>query len=149
MKCTFLPIHLPPGPHTSLPLSIPLSSHTCTHALQTLKWNFPLPRSEHVEQLKEQLQPCVSSTLFTQLFHDDFKHHLTALATLTKVGGVCLCLGIKTSTLRMVLSCWLQTVNLLEITPPLSSYSHTCALSPSTVMHPPITKQLLTLPSSY
>ena len=94
-----LPLYTPP--HTSLPTHLPYTSllplclhppHTYTHAPQTLKWNFALPRSEHVEQLKEQLQPCVSSALFTQLFHDDFKHHLTALATLTKVGGVRVCI---------------------------------------------------------
>ena len=56
--------------------------------LKTLKWNFNMPRKEHVEQLKDQLQPCVSSTLFAQLFHDDFKKHIVALDTLIKVGVV-------------------------------------------------------------
>ena len=51
--------------------------------LQTLKWNFPLPRQEHVDQLKEQLLPCTSKPLHSQLFHDNFKHHLAALTTLT------------------------------------------------------------------
>ena len=54
--------------------------------MKTLKWNFNQPRSEHINQLKEQLQPCVSAALFSQLFHDDFKQHIAALATLTKVG---------------------------------------------------------------
>ena len=53
--------------------------------LKTLKWNFNQPRSEHIEQLKEQLVPCVSADLHSQLFHDDFKKHITALATFTKV----------------------------------------------------------------
>ena len=54
--------------------------------MKSLKWNFAQPRREYVDQLKDQLQPCVSSTLFTQLFHDDFKKHIVALETLTKVG---------------------------------------------------------------
>jgi len=53
--------------------------------MKTLKWNFSQPRREHVEQLKDQMQPCVSATILTQLFHDDFKKHITALDTLTKV----------------------------------------------------------------
>ena len=36
------------------------------------------------------MQPCVSRPLLTQLFHDDFKHHITALDTLTEVCGVCI-----------------------------------------------------------
>ena len=35
--------------------------------------------------MKEQMLPCSSKTLHSQLFHDNFKHHLTALATLTKL----------------------------------------------------------------
>ena len=53
--------------------------------MRTLKWNFATPRSEFVEQLKEQMQPCVSAALFTQFFHDDFKQHIAALGILTKV----------------------------------------------------------------
>ena len=53
--------------------------------MKTLKWNFQSPRSEHIEQLKEQFTPCVSADLLGNLFHDDFKKHLAALATLTKV----------------------------------------------------------------
>ncbi len=53
--------------------------------MKTLKWNFAQPRKEHVEQLKDQIQPCVSSAVFTQLFHDDFKKHIVVLETLTKV----------------------------------------------------------------
>lgn len=56
--------------------------------LKTVKWNFNQPRSEHMDQLKEQLVPCVSSDLHSQLFHDDFKKHITALATLTKVSSL-------------------------------------------------------------
>ncbi len=55
--------------------------------MKTLKWNFGQPRKEHVEQLKEQMQPCVSSVIHVQLFHDDFKKHITALDTLTKVSS--------------------------------------------------------------
>ena len=39
--------------------------------MKTLKWNFASPRAEFIEQLKEQMQPCASTALFTQLFHDD------------------------------------------------------------------------------
>ena len=53
-------------------------------ALKTLKWNFDVPRKEFVEQLKLQLETCVNRTLLIQLFHDDFKHHITALQTLQK-----------------------------------------------------------------
>ena len=56
--------------------------------LQVLKWNFASPRSEHVVQLKEQLQPCLSPDLFAQMCHDDFKQHLKALETLIKVGTI-------------------------------------------------------------
>ena len=54
-------------------------------ALKVLKWNFDLPRKEFVDQLKAQLEPCANKTLLTQMFHDDFKHHIIALQTLTKV----------------------------------------------------------------
>lgn len=53
-------------------------------ALKTLKWNFDVPRKEFVEQLKTQLEPCVNRALLTQMFHDDFKHHINALQTLQK-----------------------------------------------------------------
>ena len=55
--------------------------------MKSLKWNFASPRAEHIEQLKEQMQSCVSAALFTQLFHADFKQHLAALAIMTKVRG--------------------------------------------------------------
>ncbi|XP_033117139.1 cytoskeleton-associated protein 5-like isoform X3 [Anneissia japonica] len=50
--------------------------------LKVLKWNFSVPRDEIIDQLKEQIQPCVSPSLFTALFHADFKYHITALTTL-------------------------------------------------------------------
>ena len=53
--------------------------------MKTLKWNFTAPRGEHISQLKDQLQACVSSELLAQMNHDDFKHHLKAIDTLTKV----------------------------------------------------------------
>lgn len=53
-------------------------------ALKVLKWNFDVPRKEFVEQLKIQFEPCVNRTLLGQLFHDDFKHQITALTTLIK-----------------------------------------------------------------
>ena len=31
------------------------------------------------------MQPCLGTEVFGQMFHDDFKNHLKALATLTKV----------------------------------------------------------------
>ncbi len=53
--------------------------------MKTLKWNFQSPRTEHIDQLKEQLAPCISSDLHTSFFHDDPKKHIAALAMLTKV----------------------------------------------------------------
>ncbi|XP_065181655.1 cytoskeleton-associated protein 5-A-like isoform X1 [Sycon ciliatum] len=50
-----------------------------------LKWNFTAPRPEHLDQLKEQLTPCVSKKQFTEMFHADFKHHIVALDALLKV----------------------------------------------------------------
>ena len=45
--------------------------------------DFSTPRNEFIEQLKDQMQPCVSRPLLTQLFHD-FKHHIAALGTLVQ-----------------------------------------------------------------
>ncbi|XP_071485290.1 cytoskeleton-associated protein 5-like [Diadema antillarum] len=50
--------------------------------LKILKWNFTTPRAEYIEQLKDQIQPCVSKGLFAQLFHADFKHHIAAASIL-------------------------------------------------------------------
>ena len=71
--------------------------YTCTYVcaclvfldfyLQILKWSFSTPRSEFTDQLKEQMQLCVSQPLLTQLFHEDFKQHISALRTLTEVCG--------------------------------------------------------------
>ena len=52
---------------------------------QLLKWNFGTPRPEHLEQLKEQLTPCLSKKQFAEMFHADFKHHIVALEALIKV----------------------------------------------------------------
>ena len=54
-------------------------------ALKTLKWNFDVPRKEFIDQLKQQMETAgFNRTLMVQLFHDDFKFHITALQTLTK-----------------------------------------------------------------
>lgn len=63
--------------------------------MKTLKWNFQSPRTEHIDQLKEQLTPCISTDLHTNLFHDDFKKHLAALAILTKVCCTIFCIQYK------------------------------------------------------
>ena len=52
-----------------------------------MKWNFSTPRGEYIEQLKEQMRSCVSSTMLANLFHADFKFHLKAITTLTEVTG--------------------------------------------------------------
>ncbi|XP_071956177.1 cytoskeleton-associated protein 5-A-like isoform X2 [Antedon mediterranea] len=57
--------------------------------LKVLKWNFNVPRDEIIDQLREQMQPCVNSSLFTSLFHADFKHHITAIATLKEAVSSC------------------------------------------------------------
>ena len=54
-------------------------------SLKTLKWNFDVPRKEFVEQLRTQIETAgFNKTLITQMFHDDFKMHIVALASLTK-----------------------------------------------------------------
>eukprot|EP01135_Chromosphaera_perkinsii_P011858 Nk52_evm1s2514 gene=Nk52_evmTU1s2514 len=49
---------------------------------KSLKWNFDTPREEFIVSLKDQMQHCVSKSMFEMLFHKDFKHHLTALSIL-------------------------------------------------------------------
>lgn len=53
--------------------------------LKILKWHFSQPRPEFVDQLKDQMTVATfNKTLFTQLFHSDFKQHLKAIDTLSK-----------------------------------------------------------------
>eukprot|EP00095_Tigriopus_kingsejongensis_P001503 maker-scaffold1086_size63525-snap-gene-0.14 protein:Tk01503 transcript:maker-scaffold1086_size63525-snap-gene-0.14-mRNA-1 annotation:"microtubule associated protein" len=53
--------------------------------LKVLKWNFATPRQEFVDQLKDQMTTAsFNQTLFTQMYHNDFKQHLKAIETLTK-----------------------------------------------------------------
>ncbi|XP_038047612.1 cytoskeleton-associated protein 5-like [Patiria miniata] len=52
--------------------------------LKVLKWNFTTPRGEYIEQLKDQMQACVSRPMIAHLFHADFKYHIQALNTLTE-----------------------------------------------------------------
>ncbi|XP_071809133.1 cytoskeleton-associated protein 5-A-like isoform X2 [Asterias amurensis] len=52
--------------------------------LKVLKWNFTTPRLEYIDQLKDQMQPCVSKAILTSLFHADFKYHIQALTTFTE-----------------------------------------------------------------
>jgi len=48
--------------------------------LKVLKWNFSAPRAEFVEQLKDQITAAnFNKSLFTMMFHADFKQHLKAL----------------------------------------------------------------------
>ncbi|XP_075439924.1 cytoskeleton-associated protein 5 isoform X3 [Ascaphus truei] len=75
--------------------------------LKILKWNFPAPRDEYIEQLKTQMLPCVAKWLQDELFHADFQHHIKALAVMTehfeseKEGVInCLDLILKWFTLR-------------------------------------------------
>ena len=70
----------------SIHLTMPLISISLPPSLpQSLKWNFQQPRQEHIDQLKDQLLACTSRSLHTQLFHENFKQHLAAIASLTKV----------------------------------------------------------------
>ncbi|CAL8245486.1 unnamed protein product [Lota lota] len=48
-------------------------------SLKVLKWNFPSPRDEYVEQLRSQMAPCVAKWLQDELFHTDFLHHIKAI----------------------------------------------------------------------
>ena len=52
---------------------------------QVLKWNFPAPRDEYVEQLRGQMAPCVAKWLQDELFHADFQHHIKAINAMTEV----------------------------------------------------------------
>eukprot|EP01137_Pigoraptor_chileana_P026176 Opistho-2@96748 len=47
-----------------------------------LRWTFEAPRDEFVVQLKDQMQPILSRSVFTQLFHEDFKHHIAGMGVL-------------------------------------------------------------------
>lgn len=53
--------------------------------LKVFKWNFPTPRPEFIEQLRQQMEPTFNRTLMDQLFHADFKFHIKAMDTLIKV----------------------------------------------------------------
>ncbi|PIK41383.1 putative cytoskeleton-associated protein 5 [Apostichopus japonicus] len=53
------------------------------HDLKVLKWNFTASRSEYVDQLKEQMQPCFSRSLIHNMYQDDFKFHVQAITVLT------------------------------------------------------------------
>jgi len=50
-----------------------------------LKWNFPSPREEYVEQLRAQMAPCVAKWLQDDLFHADFHHHVKAINAMIEV----------------------------------------------------------------
>ncbi|XP_044126163.1 cytoskeleton-associated protein 5 isoform X1 [Bufo gargarizans] len=52
-------------------------------ALKVLKWNFPAPRDEYIEQLKTQMSTCLAKWLQDELFHADFQRHIKALAVMT------------------------------------------------------------------
>ncbi|XP_069821985.1 cytoskeleton-associated protein 5 isoform X3 [Dendropsophus ebraccatus] len=76
-------------------------------ALKVLKWNFPAPRDEYIEQLKTQMSTCLAKWLQDELFHADFQRHIKALAVMTdhleteKEGVMsCLDLILKWFTLR-------------------------------------------------
>ncbi|XP_018417650.1 PREDICTED: cytoskeleton-associated protein 5 [Nanorana parkeri] len=75
--------------------------------LKVLKWNFPTPRDEYIEQLKTQMSTCFARWLQDELFHADFQHHIKAIAVMTehleseKEGVLsCLDLILKWFTLR-------------------------------------------------
>ena len=53
--------------------------------LKVLKWNFSAPRAEFVEQLKDQITAAnFNKSLFTMMFHADFKQHLKEIRRLKK-----------------------------------------------------------------
>ncbi|XP_075044282.1 cytoskeleton-associated protein 5 isoform X2 [Mixophyes fleayi] len=75
--------------------------------LKVLKWNFPTPRDEYIEQLKTQMSPCLAKWLQDELFHADFQRHIKAMTVMTehleseKEGVIsCLDLLLKWFTLR-------------------------------------------------
>ncbi|XP_009680506.2 cytoskeleton-associated protein 5-like [Struthio camelus] len=72
-----------------------------------LKWNFTVPTSRYVEQLKAQMSTCVSNSLRVEMFHSSFPHHIKALSIMArhlekeKEGVIsCLDLILKWLTLR-------------------------------------------------
>lgn len=75
--------------------------------LKVLKWNFPAPRDEYIEQLKTQMSACLAKWVQDELFHTDFQRHIKVLAVMTdrleteKEGLMsCLDLILKWFTLR-------------------------------------------------
>nr|DBA17482.1 TPA: hypothetical protein GDO54_002918 [Pyxicephalus adspersus] len=75
--------------------------------LKVLKWNFPSPRDEYIEQLKTQMSMCLAKWLQDELFHADFQRHIKGIAVMTehleseKEGVMsCLDLILKWFTLR-------------------------------------------------
>ncbi|KAM4617287.1 cytoskeleton-associated protein 5 isoform 1-T3 [Discoglossus pictus] len=76
-------------------------------SLKVLKWNFPTPRDEYIEQLKTQMSTCLAKWLQDELFHADFQRHIKALAVMAErleneKEGVMSCLDVilKWFTLR-------------------------------------------------
>ncbi|KAM8940030.1 cytoskeleton-associated protein 5 isoform 2-T2 [Pelodytes ibericus] len=51
-------------------------------ALKVLKWNFPAPRDEYIEQLKTQISPCFAKWLQDELFHADFQRQIKGINVL-------------------------------------------------------------------
>jgi len=62
-----------------------LSFTLSTVYLQVLKWNFSAPRPEFIDQLRQQMEPTFNKTLVDQMLHIDFKFHIKAIDTLSKV----------------------------------------------------------------
>uniref|UniRef100_A0A914ZKU7 TOG domain-containing protein n=3 Tax=Parascaris univalens TaxID=6257 RepID=A0A914ZKU7_PARUN len=53
--------------------------------LKLLKWNFDVPTSEHVEQLRTLLSGVTQANVFAMMFNKDFKMHLKAIDVMQTV----------------------------------------------------------------
>lgn len=51
-------------------------------ALKVLKWNFPAPRQEFVDQLRDQMEKNFSTSAIELLFHTDFQRHTKVITLL-------------------------------------------------------------------
>ncbi|CAI5438088.1 unnamed protein product [Caenorhabditis angaria] len=56
--------------------------------LKLVKWNFQTPTDEHIAQLQQLLSQQAKVSLMSQLFHKDFKQHLSALDSLLKLADI-------------------------------------------------------------
>ena len=73
------------GPPYSNTMTLKTQRFKDEQKLKILKWHFSAPRGEFIDQLKDQMTTAnFNKTMFTQMFHADFKQHLKAIETLSR-----------------------------------------------------------------